>query len=240
VSLQFGDRARVGQLYPSGGLCDHEVQVMAPPGVRFLTTRVPFRRTGVADDRAFAEAVGDHAVLLADAAVDLIAVNCTAATMIAGPERVRRTVRERTGIEAVTTFEAVLGALAALDARRVALVTPYVAEVVEAEVRHLAEHGVAVVRTAGVPCRTPVEQGEIPAGRWLELAGGVRVDDVDVLLLSCAGIQVAPVIAALEARTGVPVVTSNQALLWLVLSTLGLPDRVTGYGELLAGRQPSR
>jgi maleate isomerase len=237
MSLGFGTRARVGQLYPSGGLCDHEVQLMAPAGVQFLTTRVPFRRTGVPEDRAFADAVGGHAELLADAGVDLIAVNCTAATMIAGPARVRRAVHDRTGIPAVTTFEAVLGALAALGCRRVALVTPYVAEVVAAEVAHLADHGVEVVSTAGIPCDTPVEQGEIPAARWLELITGLRLGPgVDAVLLSCAGVQVAPVIDEAEARTGLPVVTSNQALLWWILETLGLPDNVAGFGRLLAER----
>ena len=33
MSLGFGTTARIGQLYPSGGLCDYEPQLMAPAGV---------------------------------------------------------------------------------------------------------------------------------------------------------------------------------------------------------------
>ena len=67
----LGSRARIGQLYPSGGLCDHEIQRMAPAGVHFVTTRMPFRRAGLEDDAALARDVEFHAALLADALVDV-------------------------------------------------------------------------------------------------------------------------------------------------------------------------
>lgn len=236
MSLGFGTRARVGHLYPSGGLCDYEIQAMAPEGVQFVTTRVPFRRTGVADDLRFAEHVGIQSELLADAAVELVAVNCTAATMLAGPHRVREVVEKHTGVPAVTTIEAVLGALAELQVRRVALVTPYLPEVVEAEAAYLVEHGVEVVARAGRPCSTPVAQGEIPAQEWVDTVGALDLDGVDAVLLSCAGVQVAPVIEEIERRAGIPLVTSNQALLWWVLRHLGLPEEAPGCGTLLSSK----
>lgn len=210
---------------------------MAPEGIQFVTTRVPFRRTGVADDLRFAEHVGTQSELLADAAVELVAVNCTAATMLAGPQQIRDLVTEHTGVPAVTTIEAVLGALDHLGARRIALVTPYVAEVVEAECRYLAEHGIEVVELGGRPCATPVEQGEIPPEAWVETIDGLALDGVDAVLLSCAGVQVAPVIEEIERRTGLPLVTSNQALLWWVLRALDLPAEAPGYGTLVTRRE---
>lgn len=236
MSLGFGIRARVGQLYPSGGLCDYEIQLMAPPGVQFVTTRVPFRKTGVADGQAFAKAAATHSVLLADAGVELIAVNCTAATMVAGSENVRRSVLDHSGVAAVTTIDAVLYALDALATTRVALVTPYPEEVVRAETDHLAGHGLTVVTSAGLPRSTPVEQGEIVPERWLDVIDGLALDGIDAILVSCAGVQIAPVIDVIEAKTGLPVITSNQALLWWILEVLDLPDRVMGHGRLLAER----
>jgi len=205
---------------------------MAPDGVQFLTTRVPFERTGVADDLRFANAVLEHSDLLAHARVDLIAVNCTAATMMAGSAHLTEAVTRRTGTPAVTTIDAVLAALREVGMRRPALVTPYVAEVVLAETAFLAGHGIEVVRTGGRPCETPVEQGSITAEEWVSIAGEVRTDDVDGILVSCAGVQIAPVIARLEELTGLPVVTSNQALLWWVLRTLRIDADVDGYGCL--------
>jgi maleate isomerase len=45
---------------------------------------------------------------------------------------------------------------------------------------------------------------------------------------------VSSVIADIERATGKPVVTSNSALLWFCLKTLGIEIRPTGYGALMA------
>jgi maleate isomerase len=234
VSSGFGDRARIGHIYPSGGICDHEIQMMAPPGVQFLTTRLPFRRTGLDDDRAMADGVAGAAVLLADAEVDLIAFNCTAASMLVGPDTIRDQVAAATGgIRCVTTIEAVVQGLQAVGASGIALLTPYPDEVEEAEVAYLATYGFTAVARGGPVCVTPVEQGCIPAAEWIRLAAELDTTHADAVLISCAGTQTADAIAAVEASSGLPVITSNQALLWLVLGACGITDRIPLYGRLL-------
>ncbi|WP_418061804.1 aspartate/glutamate racemase family protein [Pimelobacter simplex] len=233
MSIGFGTTARIGHLYPSGGLCDYEVQLMAPAGVQFLTTRMPFRRTGLADDLALAEGLELHAGLLADAEVDLIAFNCTAASMLLGPATVNARITAATGIPSVTTIEAVLEALAHLDARRIVLLDPYPREVEDAEVAHLAAAGHEVVARGGPECATPVAQGSLPPEEWRRIAREVGTAGADAVLVSCAGAQVATSIAAIEDALGIPVVASNQALLWKVLHLLDLPAPGPGYGRLL-------
>lgn len=233
MSIGFGTTARIGHLYPSGGLCDYEVQLMAPEGVQFLTTRMPFRRTGLADDLALADGLEVHAGLLADAEVDLIAFNCTAASMLLGPAQVNARITAATGIPSVTTIEAVLEALAHVGAHRLMLLDPYPREVEDAEVAHLAAAGHEVVARGGPECATPVEQGCLPPEEWRRLAREVDPAGADAVLVSCAGAQVATSIAAIEDALGIPVVASNQALLWKVLHLLDLPAPGPGYGRLL-------
>jgi maleate isomerase len=231
----FGWKARIGHLYPSGGLCDYELQLMAPAGVQYLTTRLSFRKSRMEDDRALVDGLEGHAQLLADARVDLIAFNCTAASLVVGPDEINRRIREATGIRSVTTIEAVLAALEAAHLRRFALMTPYLPEVVAAETAFFDAHGYSVVAHAGISCEDPITQGTIPPERWRELARTLRDTDCEGLLISCAGIQLAPVLQQIEQEFGRPVIASNQALVWHCLSLLGLPDRPAGYGALLGG-----
>lgn len=238
VSSRFGHRARIGHIYPSGGICDHEIALMAPDGVQFLTTRLPFRNTGLEDDRAMVDGVADAAALLAHAAVDLIAFNCTAASMLAGPDVIRSEVTAATGIGCVSTIEAVVGALRRVGATRVVLLDPYPEEVEDAEVDYLTRQGISVVERRGPACRTPVEQGSIRPEEWVRLAGEIDTATADAVLISCAGTQTADAIDRIEHTTGLPVVTSNQALLWMVLSTLQITDPLPHYGRLLAGPRP--
>lgn len=233
MGIGFGNIARIGHLYPSGGLCDYEIQLMAPDGVQFVTTRMPFRRTGIADDLGLATDLASHARLLADAEVDLIAFNCTAASMLLGPDQVNQRIHDATGIPSVTTIEAVTQAMHHLGAARIALLDPYPDEVEEAEVSHLEATGFRVVTRGGPACATPVEQGSIPPDEWRRIASEVDASNVDLVLFSCAGAQLASSIETIERTLGIPVVTSNQALLWKVLRTLDLPIHCPGYGQLL-------
>lgn len=57
--------------------------------MQFLTTRMSFRDTNRKADITLVRDIETHAGLLADARVDLIAFNCTAASLLAGPETIR-------------------------------------------------------------------------------------------------------------------------------------------------------
>ncbi|GAB7544170.1 hypothetical protein CS8_038420 [Cupriavidus sp. 8B] len=62
-----------------------------------------------------------------------------------------------------------------------------------------------------------------------ETISGTRPERVEP-----GGIQVSGIIEDIE-RAGKPVITSNQAPFWHCLRTLGVTDRPTGFGGLLAG-----
>ena len=57
---------------------------------------------------------------------------------------------------------------------------------------------------------------------------------LDGVLISCAGIQVAEVLATMEAELELPVVSSNQALVWMCLQRLRIDSEVQGFGSLFS------
>ncbi|MGH7005099.1 MAG: aspartate/glutamate racemase family protein, partial [Alphaproteobacteria bacterium] len=149
---------------------------------------------------------------------------------------INRRIETATGIPSTTTIEAVMAALRAARIRRLGLLTPYTDDVVRAETRFLADAGHTVAVTGGEPCVTPVEQGMLPPERWIEWAEPFAGKDIDGLLISCAGIRIAPVLQRIEDRLRRPVITSNQAVVWNCLRILDLADRPQGFGALLAGK----
>lgn len=235
MSIGYGTKARVGQLYPSGGLTEFELQLMAPEGVQVVTTRMPFAGTSIDDDLGLANGLEGHSRLLLDAGVDAIAFNCTAASMLLGPDTIRDRIRAVTEVPVVTTIDGVESALRACASRRIALVTAYGAEVNEAEIEHFEARGLKVQVCTGIPCTSPQQQAAIDPGRWLQVAVNLPARGVDTVVLSCGGIRVASVLEQIESTLGVPVISSNQALLWQLLRTIGLPDRPLGHGRLLEG-----
>jgi len=58
--------------------------------------------------------------------------------------------------------------------------------------------------------------------------------DVDAIYFQGALLDPIPILDKLETELQLPIVASNPAMLWLILSKLGLSYNITGYGKLLA------
>jgi maleate cis-trans isomerase len=68
----------------------------------------------------------------------------------------------------------------------------------------------------------------------VEFAARACRPEADALLCSCTAWRSVEAVAALERRTGKPVVTSNQATIWTALRVLGITKPIDGFGRLLA------
>ena len=58
--------------------------------------------------------------------------------------------------------------------------------------------------------------------------------NVDAIYFQGALLDPIPILEKLETELKLPIVASNPAMLWLILSKLGLSYNITGYGKLLA------
>ena len=241
----YGDRARLGVIVPSGNyVAEPEIHAMLPAGVAALVTRLPLTGSSDAQLRAMTEALEPATRLLADAKPDLIGFHCTAVSTFApeSAEGIRQRIETAAGLPAYATADGILAALAVLGAKRVVLVTPYIAAVHEREIAFLASHGIAVVGGEHWDLNTNAEMGRVPSADILARtkASVAAARGADAVFVSCTAIRSGAVISALEAACGLPVITSNQVFAWHGLRLLGMPDRVAGYGHLFTLPGPAR
>jgi maleate isomerase len=147
-----------------------------------------------------------------------------------------RLAAARPGVPSTTPIRAALVGFAALAVRRVAMLVPYLDEVIQPVRAFLEDHGVAVTAITSFNIESDVDMARIPPTAIVE--AGVEADrpDADALFVSCTALRAAQVAEALEARLGKPVVTSNQALCWHALRLAGIACPVPGHGRLL--REP--
>lgn len=141
------------------------------------------------------------------------------------------------GRPATTAMTAVGDALTALDAERIAVVTPFRDEQNEHLRRYLSGCGFTVSALLGVHTETTEEIRQLPPDRAynLSLEAVARDDSAEAIYISCPVWRgVSESIALLERQTGVPVVTTFSAVLWKALSHLGYDWHGAAYGRLLA------
>jgi maleate cis-trans isomerase len=61
-----------------------------------------------------------------------------------------------------------------------------------------------------------------------------KFSDVDAIYFQGALLDPLPILQSLEAELGLPIIASNPAMLWVILSKLGQRYRIPGYGRLLS------
>ena len=238
ASIDYGTRARIGVLLPSTNTASEpQFHAFAPPGVTFHITRLQLVSSDEADVLAMADRAEEGAALLAQANVDLIVFHCTAATTYyegADDEIVER-INKLTGLPVTTTSKSVVAALERLQARKIVLATPYPPHINQREVEFLARAGFEVVHETGMGIHDGFEMFNPTPQEWHRYVIEHRRAEADAYFVSFAAIRATDVIESLEAELDRPVVTSNSAVVWHSLQSVGATDPIPAFGKLLSG-----
>lgn len=235
--------ARIGLIIPSSNrLTEPQLRHFAPPELGIHVTRL--QMTGKWN-RPLKELTSDimrASSALADAKVDLIVFHCTGHAMEEGPEgdaRTRAAIEKETGIAATSTAAALQQAIAALNLKRLILMTPYEQDVNDHEIDYLRQIGVGVVHDVALALPGSDDYLAQPPELWAGLAAEHARDDADGYFLSCTNTTQIEAIAPIESRLGKPVVNSNQAVLWSAVKRLrgklGSARFAPGLGRLVDG-----
>lgn len=124
-------------------------------------------------------------------------------------------IEEEVNIETFTTSTAVLEALDVLDAQSLLIVTPYSDEINQKEKEFLEGNGFEVLDIKGLNLTDNLEIGKLEPYVVYRLAKAMFAGDADAIFISCTNLRTFEIIEKLERDLGVPVITSNQATLWM-------------------------
>ena len=144
---------------------------------------------------------------------------------------------EAVRIPVTSALSSVTAALNALSAKRLLLVTPFSADMNAVIARHLESLGFAVFfGPAFDEDRKPGAEVKITSEeifRKVEESFGQN-PSAEAIYFQGATLDPLPLIQRLEDALGVPVVASNPAMLWNILSKIEARLSIKGYGRLLS------
>ena len=221
----------------SDHVSERELRYMLPADASELfVTRV---RHGGKCDLQHLAAMSDElaraaSLLLPGTGVDVIAYGCTSGTVAIGIDTVQRAIDSACpGTPVTTPITAARTALEALGARRIVMLTPYIDEVNEMLAEHLAREGVDVLTLASFGLHTDIEITSVPQDALAQAAARLDLTGAEALFICCTALRTARVIEPIERSLGLPVISSNQAMVWDMLRLAGYRDPVHGFGRLL-------
>jgi len=160
-------------------------------------------------------------------------MSCTSISFILGPDKVKSCFPD--GATTTDMWTSVLKALRCLEATKLAVLTPYQAEVSSKNEQLLKDEGFDVVATMSLGLTRDVETSAVAPDFIEECATKLAAESsADALFIGCSAFRACTpgFITDLEAKLGIPVVTSTQAFLWHVLRTALVEDSLDGYGKL--------
>jgi arylmalonate decarboxylase len=176
---------------------------------------------------------------LAAAGAEAIELTGTSLTFYKGEafnRQLREAVTDASGLPATTMSNGVIDGLKAVGAKQVAVATAYNDEVNDRLRAFLIEHGLEPLVVTGLGIEAIADVNNVTQNDLIQFGARVRasVPEADSLLLSCGGFRTLELIAPLEARIGVPVISSMPHGLWAGARLVGLSGAAPGYGRLLS------
>ncbi|MCK7627809.1 Asp/Glu racemase [Streptomyces sp. RS10V-4] len=214
----------------------------------FHSSRMRMRHVTPEQLREMNAQTGRAARELADARPDVVASACLVAIMAQGPghhcaaEAEIAEVLRAQGAAApvVSSAGALLDGIAALGARRVALVTPYMKELTALVTAYLEDAGVEVVDALSLEVPDNLAVARLDPEALLEHWRRLDLRRADALVLSaCVQMPSLAAIQPVEDAAGLPVLSAATATAYRVLGALSLPPHVPAAGRLLSGELPA-
>lgn len=170
--------------------------------------------------------VVDAASLLADAAVDLILWNGTAASWL-GFDRDRAlvaAVEQQTGTRTTTAVIAINAELERFGAKRIGLVTPYVEALEAAIAANYASIGVDIIAASRLDLTRNTDYAAVGPDTLRTMVRAVAESKPDAIAIMCTNLAGSDLAEPLSLELGIPVLDSVRVAVAHALEMMALPN----------------
>lgn len=228
----LASRAIIGVMTPAmNTVVQPEFESMRPRGVTNQMQRFRLGGDLISDD------LFDEAEKLMDCNPLALAIGLTTDAGPGGVDKLAQrcdTLSSHLGIPVCNASIATQQGLHSIGAKRIAVITPFNAEIDQQVKSNIEAGGFDVIAIKGTEAPSLPEICETPLDQISNLIRELADSDCDAIAQIGTALPVVGLIEALEAEIGKPVVACNAAVYWQTLRAIGITDPVAGFGRLLS------
>jgi hypothetical protein len=143
-------------------------------------------------------------------------------------------VTETLKIPVALALRSSVAALQAFGAHRILLMTPVDDQLKQLYRDYLADFGIeSLYPPQTLRAHTEAQKLSSDDVETMTRSALAKYSGVDAIYFQGALLDPIPILEKLEADLNLPIIASNPAMLWVILSKLGLSYQIPGYGRLL-------
>lgn len=224
-------RALIGVMTPAmNTVVQPELELLRPAGVSNQMQRFRLGGDKVSDD------LPDEAEKLMDCKPLALAIGLTTDAGPGGVEKLAARcseLAERIGIPVCNASIATQKGLHTLRAQRIAVLTPFNAEIDQVVKSNIESGGFEVIAIKGTEASNLPAICETPLQQIRDLVLCLAESDCDAIAQIGTALPMVGLIDELERETGKTIIACNAAVYWQALRAAGIHDAVPGFGYLL-------
>jgi maleate isomerase len=234
----YGHRARIGYTSPplTTEIFPYEFYRLVPAGVTLVVTSLAIVERSKAEVDQSYDISMKAAREMAAAGVDIVVLGGVPINLSRGRDNAEAMIRDleaELGVKVATSASSQSAAAKALGCKKVVVAQPYEASETARISSYALHFGCEVLGATGWGSAFN-QIGRIPRKAALEMGRELmrRHPDADSILLPSPHWPTIGAIEPLEQEFGVNVMTALQAIVWHALRSVGVNDRIEGYGRL--------
>ena len=172
--------------------------------------------------------------ILPNQTLDTVVYGCTSGTIAAGIDQIINKIQSaKPNCKVITPITSAVNALKHLNLKKISVFTPYPQAINEKVINYIKNEGFDIQSFASFNLESDLDIGKIDPQYLLEVLTKIDTSDAEALFISCTALPVFEIIQELENKIKKIVLSSNQALIWDSIRSVGYNSSIEGYGKLL-------
>ena len=172
--------------------------------------------------------------ILPNQTLDTVAYGCTSGTIAAGVDEITNKIQSaKPNCKVTTPITSAVNALKYLNLKKISVFTPYPQAINEKVINYIKNEGFDIQSFASFNLESDLDIGKIDPKYLLEVLTKMDTVNAEALFISCTALPALEIIQELENRIKKIVLSSNQALIWDSIRSVGCNTSIEGYGKLL-------
>jgi len=172
--------------------------------------------------------------ILPNEKINTIAYGCTSGTIAIGENKVKEKILlAKPDCYVTTPITSAIKAFSQMNIKKISLFTPYPESVNETILEYFDKKNIQILSFATLNIDLDSDIAKVDPKYLLKTLAKLDTSNADALFVSCTALPVLNVLEEVERKINIPVLSSNQTLIWDTIRSIGYKTSVKGYGKLL-------